>query len=61
MLGRVQNGVVVFDGSQTFPEGTEVAVTEHPARHPRPYLSITTKRMHFESSVLSGEIAESKM
>ena len=27
IFGRVQNGVVVFDGTQTFPEGTEVIVT----------------------------------
>ena len=27
IFGRVQNGVVVFDGPQTFPEGTEVIVT----------------------------------
>jgi len=27
IFGRVQNGVVVFDGPQTYPDGTEVIVT----------------------------------
>ena len=27
ILGRVQNGVVIFDGPLMFPEGTEVIVT----------------------------------